>query len=171
MDIVTALAFSIGILGGIATFLFLSPFAMGLQIWAAFVGWASFYHCGGKAEGLQKSVIANLWGVVVAVLTLLAVTRTGLADSLGLPVWGGICVAVGAFILVIGAKIPALGAIPAGVYGFAATVAMTLLSANGLANLTAPSLANPAVNIAISLVIGGIFGIVSEQVAGAMAKA
>jgi hypothetical protein len=144
---------------------------MGLQIWAAFIGWASFYHCGDKAEGLQKSAITNLWGVIVGVLTLLAITRTGLADSLGLPVWGGICVAVGAFILVIGAKIPALGAIPAGVYGFASTVAMSLLSANGLANLTTPSLANPAINIAISLVAGGIFGIVSEKVAGALAKA
>ncbi len=52
MDIITALAVSISILGGIAAFAFLSPFGMGLQIWAAFVGWATFYHCGGKEAGL-----------------------------------------------------------------------------------------------------------------------
>ncbi len=171
MDLITALAFSIGILGGIATFLFLSPFGMGLQIWAAFIGWGSYYHCGGQAKGFQASVIANLWGVIMGALTLLAVTRLGLADTLGLPVWAGICVAVGVIILVLAAKVPALAAIPASVYGFASTVAFSLLSANGLANLATPSLANPAINIAISLVIGAVFGFVSQQIAGALAKA
>jgi hypothetical protein len=48
MDLITALAVSIGVLGGIATYLFLSPIGLGLQIWIAFVAWGTFYHCGGK---------------------------------------------------------------------------------------------------------------------------
>jgi hypothetical protein len=174
MDLVTALSLSIGILGGIATWLFFQfgqGLGLGLQIWAAFLGWASFYHCGGGGKGFSSSVLANIWGVVMAWLTLLAVTRTGLADSMGLPVWAGICVAIGVAILVLGAKIPAFSSIPAGVYGYAATVALSLLGKDGLGNLTQPSLANPAIIVALSLIIGNIFGYVSQQLAGSMAKA
>ena len=56
MDLITALAVSIGVLGGIATFVFLSPFGWGLHIWAAFIAWATFYHCGGKEAGLTKAI-------------------------------------------------------------------------------------------------------------------
>jgi len=86
MGIVTALAVSIGLLGGAATYLYLSDFlGLGLQIWAAFIAWASFYHCGGKIGGFTKSVLANLWGIVWAVLTLLAITKLGFAETLGCP--------------------------------------------------------------------------------------
>lgn len=169
MDLITALAVSIGLLGGVATYLFLSPFGFGLQIWAAFIGWASFYHCGGKTNGFTSSVLANLWGVLWGALTLAAVTQTGLADTLGTPVWAGICVAVGVGLMILGAKIPIFSAIPAQVYGFAATVAFTLLT-NAAGALTQPDLANPAVNVALSLVVGAVFGLISEQLAGALAK-
>ncbi len=109
---------------------------LGLQIWAAFIAWASFYHCGGKVQGFIASVFANLWGVVMATLTLLAVSRLGFAEQLGLPVWAGICVAIGVAVMILGAKIPIFSAIPATVYGYAATVALTLLTADGLNNLS-----------------------------------
>jgi hypothetical protein len=169
MDLITALAISIGVLGGIATFLFLSPIGLGLQIWAAFIAWASFYHCGGKVAGLQASVAANLWGVLWGALTLIAATGTGVADSLGLPMWAAICVAVGVAIMILGAKIPALSAIPAQVYGYAATVAFALLT-NATGALTEVSLANPAVVVALSMVVGGLFGYASEQLAGKLVK-
>jgi hypothetical protein len=169
MDLITALAVSIGLLGGVATYLFLSPFGFGLQIWAAFIGWASFYHCGGKTSGFTSSVLANLWGVLWGALTLIAVTQTGMADSLGLPVWAGICVAVGVALMILGAKIPIFSAIPAQVYGYAATVAFALLT-NAAGALTQPDLANPAVNVALSMVVGAVFGLISEQLAGALAK-
>lgn len=168
MDLITALAVSIGVLGGVATYVFLSPFGLGLQIWAAFIGWASFYHCGGKTQGLTSSALANLWGVLWGALTLIAVTRTGMADSMGLPVWAGICVAVGVGLMILGAKIPAFSAIPAQVYGYAATVAFTLLT-NAAGALTTPALENPAVIVALSLVIGNVLGYISEALAGALA--
>ena len=170
MGIVTALAVSIGLLGGVATYLYLSDFlGLGLQIWAAFIAWASFYHCGGKIGGFTKSVLANLWGIVWAVLTLLAITKLGFAETLGLPVWAGICVAIGVGLMVLGAKIPIFSAIPASVYGYAATGGFALLT-NAVAGLTAPTLAKPAVVIAISMIGGAIFGLISEAVAGAIAK-
>jgi hypothetical protein len=169
MDLITALAVSIGVLGGLATFVFLSPFGFGLQIWAAFIGWASFYHCGGKTQGLTSSTLANLWGVLWGALTLLAVTRTGLADSLSLPIWAGICVAIGVGLMILGAKIPIFSAIPAQVYGYAATVAFTLLS-NAAGALTLPDLTNPALIVALSLIVGNVLGYISEALAGALAK-
>ena len=67
MGLITALAISIGLLGGIATYLvFSDPLMLGLQIWAVFIGWASFYHCGGKGGGFVSSAVANVWGVVWA---------------------------------------------------------------------------------------------------------
>jgi len=171
MGLITALAISIGILGGIATYLFLAdPFGLGLQIWAAFIGWASFYHCGGKSEGFVSSVLANLWGVVWATLTLLAFSRIGLADMLTAPVWAGVCVAIGVGVMILGSNIPIFSAIPATVYGYAATAALALLTTGGVDNLTMPTMENPAVVVALSMVVGAIFGIISEWLAGSLAS-
>jgi hypothetical protein len=171
MDMITALAVSIGLLGGIATWLFLGPIGgLGLSIWAAFIGWASFYHCGGKEAGLQKAIVNNVFGVIMGWIALLLVTQIPLANSIGLPVWAGICVAVTVFILVIAAKNEMLSDIPAGVFGYAALVALAL-AGNKLGALTAASLENPLVSIVISVVIGAAFGYVSQKAAGAVAKA
>lgn len=168
MSLISALAISIGVLGGVATWLFLGPLAGGLQIWAAFIAWAAFFHCGGKEAGFKAVVLANIAGAVMAWLTLLAVTKGGLGESLGLPLWAGICVGVGVLVMILLANIPALAAIPALVYGFAATAAYALLAADGLASLTAPSLGNPLVIIVLSMIAGAAFGYVSEKLAGVL---
>ncbi len=171
MNIITALAVSVGLLGGLATYAFLADhLGLGIQIWAAFLAWGSFYHCGGKTAGLQASVFGNLWGILMALLTLIVVTQTGVANSLTLPVWAGICVAVGVGIMILASQISIFSAIPAAVYGYAATVAFALLWGPGLNNLMEPSLLNPAVIIAISMIIGGILGYISEMFAGTLAK-
>jgi hypothetical protein len=72
VDIIAALAASIGLLGAVATCLFLTIGV--IQIWAGFIGWASFFQCGGGVDGLRKSVSANLWGVVMAYVALLLIT-------------------------------------------------------------------------------------------------
>ncbi len=159
MDIITALAISIGLLGAVATYLFLTIGT--LQIWIGFIGWASFYHCGGGSAGLTKSVAANLWGVVCAFVALLVITQV----NPGLPgvLWPSIVVGVTAAILVLGAKIEAFSVIPATVYGYASTAGYGLLSG---ASPTEINLANPLICVSLSLVIGGLFGIVSEKFAG-----
>jgi hypothetical protein len=169
MDLVTALAVIIGLLGGAATYLYLSDFfGLGLQIWAAFIAWASFYHCGGKVQGFISSILANLWGVLWGALTLIAFSN--LDFGLEAPVWAGICVAIGVGLMILGCKIPIFSAIPATVYGYAATVALALLT-NSVPGLVEPTLANPAVVIALSMIGGAIFGLISEAIAGAIAKA
>jgi Protein of unknown function (DUF1097) len=112
MDLITALAVSIGVLGGIATFVMLSPFGLGLQIWATFIAWATFYHCGGKEAGLSKTITHTIFGAIMAYIALLLVTQVPLGAALGVPLWAAICVLVTVFILVYAAKSATLSDIP-----------------------------------------------------------
>lgn len=111
--------------------------------------------------GLRKSVGGNLWGVAVASVALLAITQinTGFPSSL----WPSIVVGVTAGILVWGAKIEAFSVMPATVYGHASTAEYGLMSG---VSITGVSIANPLISVALSLVIGAAFGIVSERLAG-----
>jgi hypothetical protein len=79
--------------------------------------------------------------------------------------WAAICVGVGVAAMVLLANVPMFSSIPAQVYGFASVVALVLLG-NGAANLTGISLTNPVIAIILSMVIGAVFGYVSEKVAG-----
>lgn len=168
MSLVTALAISIGVLGGIATFVVLGPLAvLNLQIWAIFIAWACFYHCGGKETGLRNTVVNTVFGAVVGWITLLIISEIPLGATLGVAVWAGIVVFVMVFVLVFAAHNPMFAVIPAGVYGFAAVVAHALLGTK-LDTLLAASMHNPLFTIVVSLVIGALLGWVSEKIAVAL---
>ena len=164
----TALAISVGVLGAIATWLFLGPLGGALAIWAAFTAWGCFFHCGGKEHGLQSAILCNAAGAVIAGITLIVATKTGLADRLGLPVWAAICVGIGVTAMVLLANIPLFAAIPAQVYGFASVVAYTLMK-DAAGSLTAASFENTVVIVILSMIVGAVFGYVSEKVAGMLA--
>ena len=68
MDLIMALALVIGVMGGIATWATVTAGSAYLLIWAMFIAWASYFHCGGKTEGLKSSLAANIWGAVLAVM-------------------------------------------------------------------------------------------------------
>ena len=162
MPLLTALALSIGILGGIATYLFVGPVAaLGLQIWAAFVAWAAYYHSGGKEASLKSNIPAHIWGALLGI--------NALAGSLGVPLAAGISVAVTVIVLVLGANTPMLASIPSSVYGYACVAAYALL-AGKLGTLTAASLVdNPLINIVVSMIVGSLLGWLSERIATALA--
>ena len=67
------------------------------------------------------------------------------------------------------ANVEIFAAIPAQVYGFASVVALTLLT-NAAGDLTSASMANPVVVVILSMIVGAVFGWVSEKVAGMLAK-
>lgn len=169
MPILTALAIRIGLLGGIATYLFVGPLAaLGLQIWAAFIAWAAFYHSGGKTAALSANIPAHIFGAFIGWAALFGITQLG--GSLGVPLAGGIMVAIGAFVIVIAANIPLLAGIPSSVYGFGCVAAYALL-AGKISTLTAASIVdNPFINIAVSMAVGALFGFASEKLGTAMAK-
>ncbi|RVB80447.1 MULTISPECIES: DUF1097 domain-containing protein [unclassified Mesorhizobium] len=112
MDLITGLAVVIGIMGGIATWAAITIGNPYLPIWAVFVGWGSFYHCGGKEAGFKNSALANLWGAICAAGALIALTSIGVTA-----LTAGICVGVSIVILILAAKLPLLSAIPSAVYG------------------------------------------------------
>ncbi|SNR65190.1 DUF1097 domain-containing protein [Puniceibacterium sediminis] len=161
MNMINALAISIGVLAAVATYLCLGT-ALGLQVWALFIGWGSFFHTGGGTEGLTKSATNHIWGVVIAAVTLIIVGTVGGSVA----VTSGI-VGVSVAVLVLGAHSAALSTIPAGVYGYAATAAFALLT--GVAIGDAGAMAKAAFIVLVSLIIGNVFGFVSQKIAGAMA--
>jgi hypothetical protein len=165
----TALAISVGVLGAIATWLFLGPLGGALAIWAAFIAWGCFFHCGGKEQGLQTAILNNAAGAVIAGITLIA-AGAAVGGSLPAAVWPAICVGVGVAAMVLLANVAVFSNIPAQVYGFASVVAYTLMG-NAAGNLTAMSMENPVVVIILSMIVGAVFGYVSEKVAGMLAGA
>jgi len=159
MDLIVALAIVIGVMGGIATWVALN--VSYLLIWAIFIGWACFFHCGGKEEGAKNSAVANVWGVICAAVALVVLLAIGVT-----PVAAGICVAVTVAIMILGAKVPALGAIPAAVYGYAATAAFVIHG--GALGAGSGAVIQAALQVAVSLIIGNVLGYVSEKIAGAL---
>ena len=168
MPLLTALAISIGVLGGVATWLFVGPLAgAGLQIWAAFIAWAAFFHSGGGQAALKSNIPAHIFGAVVAWVVFILLGS--LAPSLGVPVAAGILVGIGAAVMVAGANVAALGSIPSSVYGFACVAGYTLLAGKLGTLFSASVVDNPLINIVVSMVIGSLFAFASEKVGAALA--
>jgi hypothetical protein len=170
MSQLVALSISIGLLGGIATFIYLK---LGLAIWAGFIAWACFFHCGGDSNALKQTIVGNIFGAICAWVAALIILTVPLGDSLGLPLWAGIVVGITVFIMCIAAHIKALAVIPASVYGYAATFAYLLLTAQAMviAEMTAVDFKrNAFLFIVISMVLGALFGMASAKLGAALAK-
>ncbi|HEY3045488.1 MAG TPA: DUF1097 domain-containing protein [Vicinamibacterales bacterium] len=167
MSSLVALSVSIGVLGGIATILYLN---VGLLIWAGFLAWACYFHAGGNNAALKNTIVCNIWGSLCAWAAAFIILSFPLADSLTLPVWAGIVVGLTVMVMCLGALVPALSAIPASVYGYAATFAYLLQTPNALTkeSLLSASLANAFVLVAASMALGAVFGMVSGKMGAAL---
>ena len=85
--------------------------------------------------------------------------------GLGLPVIVGLTVGL----MVFGAHVPLFSAIPAAVYGYAATAGFALMG-NHVGDALSMGLGTmPALNVIVSMLIGAVFGYVSEKIAGSIA--
>jgi hypothetical protein len=163
MPALFALAASVGVLAVVATWVFfLEPLKMAeLQVWIGFIAWGCHYHCGGKITGTRNTILCMSFGAVVGwAAVLLAGRLDGQLGQFAAP----IAVGIGATVIVLASKIPLFPAIPASVYGFASIAGLILLG--GHANDPTAALL-PTV---LSVIIGALFGIVSEIVANALTK-
>jgi hypothetical protein len=149
MDALVALAISIGIL--IAGWTYLALGVAALPVWAGIIAWGCFFAAGGKTTGLTKTIASNLSGVLWAFLALFLWNRFGG----GVPMLS-LLVGLAAFIMVLQAKVPALSFIPGSFLG-AATAVSVVVGASGTYTSTI-----------IALVAGGVFGYLSEMLAGAL---
>jgi hypothetical protein len=148
-----AYSISIGVLGALDTYL--TATLIKVPVWVTFIAWASFFILGGKLAGLKQSIASNLMGIAIASLTLLVIA--GLGDN---PLVVAICVGVGSAAMVQASKLPLLSAIPAIVWGFASTVGTTIATDKPI---TTVGIDNPALVAATAMVLGGIFGYLSER--------
>ena len=93
---------------------------------------------------------------------MIEVLATGPLGSLDAPVAFGIAVGLGAAIICLSSKVPLLATIPASVYGFASIAgALPLHDGNPKAAI---------LPVAASIIIGAIFGYVSEMIANALTR-
>jgi len=170
MSQLLALSISIGLLGGIATFIYLK---LGLAIWAGFIAWACFFHSGGDSNALKQTIVGNIFGAICAWIAAFIILTLPMGDRLGLPLWAGIVVGFTVFIMCVAAHIKALAVIPASVYGYAATFAYLLLTAQAMviAEMTAVDFKrNALLMVVLSMVIGALFGMASAKLGAALAK-
>ena len=167
MSKLTALAVSIAVLGGVWAFLALGPLAGNVLVWAGFIAWGCYFALGADTGALQKTIVGMIYGSVIAgiALALVGANPLGLAGAAGPAVY----IAVTVFLLVIVANIPMLSAVPANVYGFAATAAYALQTANA-GSVMAMNLTNPVLLVIVSAILGAIFGMISGKVAGMLGK-
>lgn len=167
MSKLTALALSIAVLGGVWAFLSLNPLAGLAVVWIGFIAWGCYFHSGADNAALQKTIAGMIFGAVMAgiALTLVSSGALGGLGALAAPV----IIAVTVFPLVIVAGCNLLSVVPANVYGYAATAGLAL-STNTAANATMMNMSNPVLLVAVSVVLGALFGMVSGKLAGALGK-
>ncbi|HDY84931.1 hypothetical protein LCGC14_0575460 [marine sediment metagenome] len=163
-----ALALSIGVLGGIATWLSLSPLAGMVTIWAIFIAWGAYFHNGANTAALKNTIVCGIFGSVLAGIAFALITKVGLGQGTPLAVNAAVWVGLAVFVLVMGATIPAFSVIPTAVYGFAATAAYAIHAGPELStagNTLAMDFSNPVIVISLSFIVGALFGMVSGKVA------
>lgn len=167
MSQLVALSVSIGLLGGIATILYLKA---GLLIWAGFIAWACFFHSGGDTNALKNTIIGNAFGAICAWVAALIILSFPMADSLGLPVWAGIVVGITVLVLCLAAHIKAFSSIPASVYGYAAVFAYLLQTADTMSKekLMSAGMGNALILVFVSMALGALFGLASGKMGGAL---
>lgn len=170
MTSLVALSVSIGVLGAVATWLALGPLSGIIIIWTVFVGWATFFAVGGDSAALKKAIIHNVFGVICAWVAALIILGIPLGDTIGLPIWAAIVVGVTVLAMCLAAHVQALSTIPASVFGYASTFAFLLQTPDALSTgaLTSVSFDNALLVIAVSLIVGAIFGLLSGKLGGAL---
>ena len=161
MSAYLALAVSVGLLAIGDTWLFAGPLATLLPglVWISFIAWGCHFQSGGGVKGMTTAIVGMSFGALVG---MVAVTLAGGAFA-GLGAMAApVAVGLGAFVICLASKLPLLAVIPASVYGFASVAGPILLAGRTPTEAIGP--------VVISVVIGALFGIVSEYLANMLAK-
>ena len=171
MSKIISLSISIGILGGIAAALFLGPLSGIFLIWAAFIAWACFFAIGGDTAALKNTIISSIFGAIIAWLALLIFLSIPLAETLTLPIWAGIMVAISVTVMCLIANYTIFSSIPAAVLGYASVAAFALQTSEALTlnALTSVGFDNAIIVIILSLIAGAILGIASSKISDTLA--
>lgn len=162
MSQLVALSVSIGVLGAVATYLYLT---VGLLIWAGFIAWACYFHSGADGAALKNTIVCNAFGAFCAWVAALII----LSSPAG-TLWAAIIVGLTVLAMCLGSQIKAFALIPASVYGYASIFAYLLQTPETMAKekLMAAGLANALILVIISMALGALFGWASGKMAAAI---
>jgi hypothetical protein len=152
MPPLVAAMISLGVLGAIDTYITATIFPV--PVWVTFIAWASFFACGGAQQGLVKSIVSNWTGIIIASITLLII-QFGPEH----PIFAAVLVGAGTSAMVLVSAIPILNFPPAIVFGFASLVGTT--AATGT-TVTTSGLNHPTMVAMAAMLLGGVFGLLSE---------
>ncbi len=163
MSAYLALTVSVGLLAVLDTWLFFGPLAGSLVtglVWVSFIAWGCHFHSGGGTKGATTAIVCMSWGAFVGMASVMLASGplAALDDAVAL----GIAVGIGAAVICLSSKVPILATIPASVYGFAAIAGSMVL-----AQKTPQAAILPTI---IAIIIGAVFGYVSEMFANAMTR-
>ena len=157
-----ALAISVGLLAVLDTWIYVGPLAttaLAGLVWISFIAWGCHFHSGAGVKGATTAVVGMSFGAVVGmVAVILAGGVLAPAGVMAAP----IAVGLGAALICLSSKVPLLATIPASVYGFASIAGPILLRGDKPEAAIMPVVA--------SIIIGAVFGFVSEIVANALTK-
>ena len=172
MSSLVALSVSIGVLGGVATALSLGPLSGIVLIWVAFIAWACYFAIGGDQKALQNTIVCGILGAVVAWVALLVILSIPLGEALTVPIWAGAVVAGSVLVMCLLAHVEYFSSIPASVLGYASVAAYALQTEGAftMEALSSAGTSNALVVVAISVVVGAVFGMISGKVGGMLSS-
>ncbi|MCY3853206.1 MAG: DUF1097 domain-containing protein [Gammaproteobacteria bacterium] len=172
MSSLVALSVSIGVLGGVATALSLGPLSGIVLIWVAFIAWACYFAIGGDQKALQNTIVCGILGAVVAWVALLVILSIPLGETLTVPIWAGVVVAGSVLVMCLLAHVEYFSSIPASVLGYASVAAYALQTEGAftMEALSSAGTSNALVVVAISVVVGAVFGMISGKVGGMLSS-
>jgi len=159
-----ALSLSVGVLGGIS--LILANAFSSYILWVGFIAWGLFFKNGGDNNALKMGITAGIYGAVLAGLFFVLSGAINIGGSLNGPIW----IAITVFALIFGTQIPMFNCAPTAVCGYAATAGYCIHAVDGamIPMISTVAMSNPVVTIAISIIIGSVFGMLSGKVASAI---
>jgi len=170
MKPVFATALSVGVLGALCTWMFLSVGT--ILVWSAFVAWACFFHSGGDNAAFKSTVVSNTFGCVMGWLGAVMILGLPLGEALTPQVWSGTVVLVTVVVYILASQIPAFASVPGTTYGYACTFAFLLQTPEklNLGALFSASFNNSLIVVPVSMLLGACFGLASARLAAALTK-
>jgi hypothetical protein len=165
-----ATALSVGLLGALCTWLFLTVGT--IVVWAAFVAWACFFHSAGEDQPLTSTIASNAFGCFIGWLGALVIVAVPGAAVLTPQIWAGLIVFVTVVTYIQASQIPFLSSVPGITYGYACTFAYLLQTPGqfNTAMLLSPGIANPLFIVPVSMALGALFAFASARLAAALAR-
>ena len=171
MSPLTARSVSMALLGGIATVLL---YSQGLLVWAGFVAWAAFLEAGGDTAALKTTIAGNLFGACVAWVALTVTLHIPVpSEGAAWILRAGALVAVTLPLLVMGTRIALFSRASTNLLGYAAmfgAVAIAIPVVTILDRLQSFHLYNPLIVVALSMITGAVFGLLSNKLTEALTK-